>query len=92
LIFESGEVDICYIDPGYDVDVQIEANLKTMTQVWMGWQNFSAAVRCGDLRIEGPREFTRSASTWLGLSSLAGVKKQPSNRRIMRSAAITVPQ
>jgi len=89
LIFESGEVDICYIDPGYDVDVQIEANLKTMIKVWMGWQNFSAAVRCGDLRIEGPRELTRSASTWLGLSSLAGMKKQPSNRRVMRSAAIT---
>jgi hypothetical protein len=28
LIFESGEGDICYIDPGYNVDVQIEANLK----------------------------------------------------------------
>jgi DNA-binding HxlR family transcriptional regulator len=89
LIFESGEVDICYIDPGYDVDVQIEANLKTMTKVWMGWQGFSAAVRCGDLQIVGPREFTRSASAWLGLSSLAGVRKQPPDRRVMRPAVAT---
>ena len=73
LIFESGEVDICYIDPGYDVDVQIEANLKTMTKVWMGWQDFSAALRCGDLQIEGPRALTRSAST-VGLSSVAAVR------------------
>ena len=87
LIFENSEVDICYIDPGYDVDVQIEAGLKTMTKVWMGWQDFSSAVQCGDLQIEGPRKFTKSASTWLGLSSLAGVKKQPPDLRVMRSAA-----
>lgn len=89
LIFESGEVDVCYIDPGYDVDVQIEANLKTMTKIWMGWQDFSTALRCGDLQIEGPRRFTTSASTWLGLSSLANVRKQPPDRRVMRSAATT---
>jgi HxlR-like helix-turn-helix protein len=82
LIFESGEVDICYIDPGYDVDVEIEANLKTMTKVWMGWQEFSAAVRCGDLKINGPQKFTRNATSWLGLSSLAGVSKQPPSRRV----------
>jgi DNA-binding HxlR family transcriptional regulator len=87
LIFENGEVDICYIDPGYDVDVQIEAGLKTMTKVWMGWQDFSTAVQCGDLQIEGPRKFTKSASTWLGLSSLAGVRKQSPDLRVMRSAA-----
>jgi DNA-binding HxlR family transcriptional regulator len=87
LIFENGEVDICYIDPGYDVDVQIEAGLKTMTKVWMGWQDFSTAVRCGDLQIEGPRKFTKSASTWLGLSSLAGVRKQSPDLRVMRPAA-----
>ena len=69
------------------VNVQIEASLKTMTKVWMGWQDFSAAVRCGDLQIERPREFTRSASTWLGLSSLSGVRKQPPDLRVMRPAA-----
>jgi DNA-binding HxlR family transcriptional regulator len=88
LIFQNSEVDVCYIDPGYDVDVQIEANLKTMTKVWMGWQDFSAAVRCGDLRIDGPRQFTKTAITWLGLSSLAGVKKQPPDRRVMRSTPV----
>jgi len=82
LIFESGEVDICYFDPGYDVDVEIEASLKTMTKVWMGWQNFSTAVRCGDLKINGPQKFTRHATSWLGLSSLAGVSKQPPDRRV----------
>ncbi len=88
LIFKNSEVDVCYIDPGYDVDVEIEASLKTMTKVWMGWQAFSAAVRCGDLRIDGPREFTKTATTWLGLSALAGVKKQPPGRRVMRQTAM----
>jgi DNA-binding HxlR family transcriptional regulator len=91
LIFKNSEVDVCYIDPGYDVDVEIEASLKTMTKVWMGWQGFSAAVRCGDLRIDGPREFTKTATTWLGLSALAGVKKQPPGRRVMRQTAMAAP-
>jgi DNA-binding HxlR family transcriptional regulator len=88
LVFERGDVDICYIDPGYEVDVQIEANLKTMTKVWMGWEDFSTAIRCGDLRIEGPKEFTKNATTWLGRSSLAGVKKRPPELRIMRPTAM----
>jgi len=88
LILANGEVDICYIDPGYDVDVQIEASLKTMTKVWMGWQDFSAAISCGDLQIDGPRKFTTNAKTWLGLSSLAGVRKQPPERRAMRPTGI----
>jgi DNA-binding HxlR family transcriptional regulator len=87
LIFDGGEVDICYIDPGYDVDIQIEAGLKTMTKVWMGWQDFATAVRCGDLRIDGPQHFTRNAKTWLGLSSLAGVNKRPPEHRVHPSIA-----
>ena len=88
LIFEKSEVDVCYIDPGYEVTVELEASLKTVTKVWMCWQGFSAALRCGDLQIDGPREFTKNATVWLGLSSLAGVKKQPTDRRVMRPTAI----
>jgi DNA-binding HxlR family transcriptional regulator len=91
LIFENGEVDICYIDPGYDVDIQIEAGIRTMTKVWMGWQDFSAALRCGDLQIEGPRQFTKNATTWLGLSSLAGVRKQPPDRRVRPTSIAAAP-
>jgi DNA-binding HxlR family transcriptional regulator len=90
LIFEKGEVDICYIDPGYEVDVEIEADLKTMTKVWMGWDDLSAAVRRGDLLIEGPRELTKDAKIWLGLSSLAGVKKRPPQLRVMRQERAAV--
>jgi hypothetical protein len=88
LILEKSEVDVCYIDPGYEVTVELEASLKTVTKVWMYWQGFSAALRCGDLQIDGPREFTKNATVWLGLSSLAGVKKQPTDRRVMRPTAI----
>jgi len=87
LIFVSEEVDICYIDPGYPVDVEIETSVRTMTKVWMGWQEFGAAVKCGDLLIEGPREITKDAKTWLGLSTLAGVRKRPEELRVMRQQA-----
>ncbi len=87
LIFEQGEVDLCYVDPGYEVDVHVEAGVKTMTKVWMGWEDFSAALRRGDLSIDGPQKLTRDARTWLGLSTLAEVRKRPSSMRAMRGDA-----
>jgi DNA-binding HxlR family transcriptional regulator len=87
LIFEQGEVDLCYVDPGYEVDVHIESALKTMTKVWMGWEDFTVAIRRGDLSIEGPRKLTTNAKDWLGLSSLAEIRKRPPAMRAMRHDA-----
>jgi DNA-binding HxlR family transcriptional regulator len=36
LIVEPGaEVDLCSVDPGFDVDLYLVTDLRTMTQIWM---------------------------------------------------------
>src|SRR5208283_2524260 len=36
IVVDEHDVDLCLIDPGFDVDVTIEADLRTLTEVWMG--------------------------------------------------------
>ncbi len=89
LVFENSEVDLCHFDPGYQVDVEIEADLRTMTMVWMGWEDFAKAQRDERLQIRGDRQFVKRAKEWLGLSKLSGIPKQPEELRVFHHLKVT---
>ena len=82
LIFDDGEVELCIIDHGFDVDVLVEASAVTLTKVYMGWSEFSEEVSSGNLKLRGPEKYTRNAKKWLGQSRLANIKKQPMELRV----------
>lgn len=84
LVIENGEIDVCYIDPGHDVDVSIEAGVKDFTRVWMGWLSITQAQEEGRLYVDGPPRFTRDVSEWLGLSSVSKIAKRPPEQRVLR--------
>lgn len=72
LIVEPGRgVDLCSIDPGHDLDVEVRADVRTMTAIWMGHDTVKAAVAEGRLSVEGDRELCGSIQRWLGLSPFA---------------------
>lgn len=76
LIVTPGEsADICSVDPGYDVDLYVSADLKTMTAIWMGLDTVRTAVRDGRVRLTGDRKLAADMQTWLGLSPFAKEKK-----------------
>jgi DNA-binding HxlR family transcriptional regulator len=85
LVFERQDVDLCYIDPGFEIDVQIEAPLKTMVRIWIGSQGLSGAIASGEIQIDGPRKFTSNVADWLGLGSLAAIQKRPAELRVLRA-------
>jgi DNA-binding HxlR family transcriptional regulator len=87
LVVEQGEIDICYIDPGHEVDVRIEAGVKDFTRVWMGWLPLTRAKDEGRLHVDGPPRFTRDIPAWLGLSSVSAIPKRPRDMRILRASA-----
>lgn len=62
LVVEQGEIDVCYIDPGHEVDVRIEADVKDFTRIWMGWLPVTRAKDEGRLHVDGP------ARRWRGRS------------------------
>jgi DNA-binding HxlR family transcriptional regulator len=64
-----GEVDLCWTDPGFDVDLYVATDLRTMTAIWMGLTTVkkegTKVVLTGDQDIAG------KIQTWLGLSPFA---------------------
>ena len=86
LVFSGGEVDLCYVDPGHEVDVYLEAGLRDMVRVWMGWTPLDRAIDEGRLLVDGAPALTTRIRDWLGLSSVSHVAKRPSPQRVLRAA------
>lgn len=76
LIVEPGkEVDLCSVDPGFDVDLFASTDLRTLTEIWMGLATVRAARADDRLRLVGSRALEENMQTWLGLSPFAGVER-----------------
>ena len=65
LVVDEG-IDLCMVDPGQPVDLWIRADLRSLTQVWMGDRTMHDAVDAGDVQLEGPRSLVRRFPDWLG--------------------------
>jgi len=68
-------VDLCSIDPGFDVDLYAAVDLRTMTAIWMGHDTVRAAVAAGRLVLTGDRGLASAMQSWLGLSPFAKVER-----------------
>ena len=76
IVVDERDVDLCLIDPGFDVDVTIEADLRTLTEVWMGDARFVGGLADGRITMHGPTELTRRIPDWFGQHPiLAGVAR-----------------
>jgi len=76
LIVDPGEeVDLCSVDPGFDVDLYLVTDLRTMTEIWMGYTTLTRAKADNRLVITGNRQLEASRNSWLGLSPFARTEK-----------------
>jgi DNA-binding HxlR family transcriptional regulator len=76
LITQPGmDVDLCSVDPGYDVDLYITTDLRTMTEVWMGYDQLENALDANKIILVGEVELERTFKTWLGTSMYAKIEK-----------------
>jgi DNA-binding HxlR family transcriptional regulator len=76
LVVDRGAVELCQIDPGFEVDLYVVGDLRTMTAIWMGLTTVRAEVQAGRLKLTGDTDLKRSMQTWLGLSPFAKEKKR----------------
>jgi DNA-binding HxlR family transcriptional regulator len=76
LVSEPTEVDLCLNDPGYDVELFIVTDVRTMTAVWMGDLSLASAVASGALEVHGTMDLRRSLKAWLGLSTFAPIRSK----------------
>ena len=76
LIVDPDEgVDLCSIDPGFDVDLYVSVDLRTMTAIWMGLDTVRAATTSRRMMLTGDKKLASAMQTWLGLSPFAKEQK-----------------
>jgi DNA-binding HxlR family transcriptional regulator len=75
LVDPDGTVDLCSFDPGFDVDLYVSTDLRTMTAIWMGVETVAGALRAERMIQTGDRQIASEMQTWLGLSPFAKERK-----------------
>ncbi len=76
LIVEPGEeVDLCSVDPGFDVDLYLVTDLRTMTEIWMGYTSIPQAKASDKLVVTGSKQLDASLQSWFSLSPFAKFEK-----------------
>ena len=64
------------VDLGFDVDLYLSTDLRTMTEIWMGYLRIARAKDLGRLHVTGSRELESNLNAWMLLSPFAKVEKQ----------------
>ena len=69
-------VDVCSLDPGFDVDLFVNADLKAMAAVWMRIEDMSVAREDRRIMLTGDEGLSNSIEQWLGSSIFADVDRK----------------
>ena len=69
------EVDLCSVDPGFDVDLYLVTDLRTMTEIWMGYTAIPKARADDRLVITGDRGLEANLERWFSRSPFAKFEK-----------------
>ncbi len=77
VVVNDSDVDVCDVDPGFDVCVTATVTLRTMVEIWRGDLSWPAALTGGALALEGSRDARRSLPHWLKLSAFAAAPRPP---------------
>ena len=75
VLFDRREVELCMNDPGFEVELFVDADLAAFTRVWLGEIPIREAMRTGALRVSGLARAVRGFPSWLQLSTLAAVPR-----------------
>ena len=86
LVVDDGDVDMCVDDPGFDVDLYVTTDLRTLTRLSMGDFLAREAVRSGAIELHGSRKLASGFGTWLGFSPFASVARPPKPPRVGAAA------
>jgi DNA-binding HxlR family transcriptional regulator len=71
MVAQEGDADLCLTDPGFPIDLNVDAEAQAMAEVWLGQLELGAAMRSRRVRVTGPDHLVRSLPDWLGLSNFA---------------------
>ena len=78
-VVKKEEADLCWNDPGFEVDISLYASLLTLVQIFIGDQPLLRACELGKIEIDGPSHLVKSMPAWFPRSKYA--HEAPEGRR-----------
>lgn len=75
MVVSSGEVDVCDVDPGFDVTATVTGSLRSLVAIWGGATSWTQAIRADDVLVDAPSAVRRDLPVWLGQSRLAQLER-----------------
>jgi DNA-binding HxlR family transcriptional regulator len=75
LMVEAGEVELCLLDPGFEIDLRVRAHVRTVAQVLIGDRSWREALRSGDVVLEGSKRLAGIFPSLLVESPFAAVER-----------------
>lgn len=73
IVEPNGDVDLCWSDPRFEVDLYVTTDLRTMTKIWMGLTTMEKER--DKVELLGEAALARTMQSWLGLSPFATQQK-----------------
>ena len=62
LVHESGATDMCLKSPGYEIDLQVRADLRLFIEAWRGIRNLRREIQAGRVQLLGARPIAQAVS------------------------------
>ena len=78
LVLQRPEVDLCLFDPGFEVNLEIEAEVKALARVCLGHVGLLEAMRAGDVEVHGAPRHRNALPSWLGVTRFASLARNAS--------------
>lgn len=79
LVVDRGEVDLCLTDPGFEPDLWLSSDLRTLAEVWTGARDLRRALAREDIAACGDRALQRTLPQWLPGGTFAQMKREASS-------------
>lgn len=71
IVAPGWSVDLCSIDPGFEIDLLVTADLRAMTSAWMGMSAFDEELLERRIQLDGDPLLSATFTSWVGQSGLA---------------------
>lgn len=83
LICHGSDVDLCYEDPGKEVDCYVTGRARDVIGAWMGDVPLSEALKSEVIQLTGQRNLRRTFPKWFALAATAKTPRPtPAERAI----------
>lgn len=71
LVLQRPDVDLCVFDPGYEVNLEIDAEVEALARVYLGRASLRQLMRSGEVEVHGAPRYRNALPNWLGVTHFA---------------------